>query len=93
MSIFFLAAIIVGGMGSILGGILGAVFMTMVPGAAQAGRLTCCPTAPSWWCFCRRCAPSSSGLLIIVFLVFEPNGLAEMWRRIRRFFHLWPFRN
>ena len=31
MSIFFLAAIIVGGMGSILGGILGAVFMTMVP--------------------------------------------------------------
>lgn len=31
MSIFFLAAIIVGGMGSILGSILGAVFMTMVP--------------------------------------------------------------
>src|SRR5690606_7733499 len=31
MSIFFLAAIIVGGMGSILGAILGAVFMTMVP--------------------------------------------------------------
>src|SRR5690606_37398753 len=31
MSIFFLAAIIVGGMGTILGGILGAVFMTMVP--------------------------------------------------------------
>ena len=31
MSIFFLAAIIVGGMGTILGGILGAVFMTLVP--------------------------------------------------------------
>ena len=33
------------------------------------------------------------GLLIIGFLVFEPQGLAEVWRRIRRFFHLWPFRN
>ena len=30
-SIFFLAAVIVGGMGTILGGILGAVFMTLVP--------------------------------------------------------------
>jgi branched-chain amino acid transport system permease protein len=31
-------------------------------------------------------------LLIIGFLIFEPHGLAEIWRRIRRFFHLWPFR-
>src|SRR3989344_5198150 len=37
MSIFFLAAIIVGGMGSILGGILGAVFMTMVPELLKLG--------------------------------------------------------
>ena len=32
------------------------------------------------------------GALIVGFLVFEPHGLAEMWRRVRRFFHLWPFR-
>ncbi len=32
------------------------------------------------------------GVLIVGFLIFEPNGLAEVWRRIRRFFHLWPFR-
>ena len=32
------------------------------------------------------------GLLIVGFLVFEPLGLQEMWRRVRRFFHLWPFR-
>ena len=32
------------------------------------------------------------GLLIVLFLIFEPHGLAEMWRRLRRFFHLWPFR-
>ena len=32
------------------------------------------------------------GALIVGFLVFEPHGLAEMWRRVRRYFHLWPFR-
>jgi branched-chain amino acid transport system permease protein len=32
------------------------------------------------------------GLLIVGFLVFEPHGLLEIWRRVRRTFHLWPFR-
>jgi branched-chain amino acid transport system permease protein len=32
------------------------------------------------------------GALIIAFLIFEPHGLVEIWRRIRRFFHLWPFK-
>ena len=32
------------------------------------------------------------GALIVGFLIFEPHGLNEAWRRVRRFFHLWPFR-
>jgi branched-chain amino acid transport system permease protein len=32
------------------------------------------------------------GVLIMGFLVFEPHGLLEIWRRVRRVFHLWPFR-
>ena len=32
------------------------------------------------------------GLLIIGFLVFEPHGLAAIWARTRRYFHVWPFR-
>jgi branched-chain amino acid transport system permease protein len=31
------------------------------------------------------------GLLIVVFLVLEPHGLAEMWRRAKDYFRLWPF--
>ncbi len=38
LSIFFLAAIIVGGMGSILGGVLGAAFMTLAPEVLKADR-------------------------------------------------------
>ena len=92
MSIFFLAAIIVGGMGSILGGILGAVFMTMVPELLKL-IVDVLPGGSELAVFLSPVRTMVFGLLIIVFLVFEPQGLAEMWRRLRRFFHLWPFRN
>ncbi len=92
MSIFFLAAIIVGGMGSILGGILGAVFMTMVPELLKLV-VDLLPGGSELTVFLSPVRTIVFGLLIIGFLVFEPLGLAEVWRRIRRFFHLWPFRN
>jgi len=92
MSIFFLAAIIVGGMGSIMGGILGAVFMTMVPELLKL-IVDLLPGGSELAVFLSPVRTMVFGLLIIVFLVFEPQGLAEMWRRLRRFFHLWPFRN
>ena len=92
MSIFFLAAIIVGGMGSILGGILGAVFMTMVPELLKL-IVDLLPGGSELAVFLSPVRTMVFGLLIIVFLVVEPQGLAQMWRRLRRFFHLWPFRN
>ena len=92
MSIFFLAAIIVGGMGSILGGILGAVFMTMVPELLKLA-VDLLPGGASLAVFLSPVRLVIFGALIIGCLVFEPLGLAEMWRRTRRFFHLWPFKN
>ncbi|EPD43214.1 MULTISPECIES: branched-chain amino acid ABC transporter permease [Delftia] len=92
MSIFFLAAIIVGGMGSILGSILGAVFMTMVPELLKL-IVDLLPGGSELAVFLSPVRTMVFGLLIIGFLVFEPQGLAQMWRRLRRFFHLWPFRN
>jgi branched-chain amino acid transport system permease protein len=32
------------------------------------------------------------GVCIILFLLFEPKGLAEIWRRIETYFVRWPFR-
>ncbi|NMM89215.1 branched-chain amino acid ABC transporter permease [Rhodococcus sp. SRB_17] len=92
MSIFFLAAIIVGGMGTILGAVLGAVFMTMVPELLKLV-VDLLPGGTELTVFLSPVRTIVFGLLIIGFLVFEPQGLAEVWRRIRRFFHLWPFRN
>lgn len=91
MSIFFLAAVIVGGMGTILGGILGAVFMTMVPEVLKlvVGVL---PLSADAAIILSPVRTIVFGALIVGFLVFEPLGLQEIWRRVRRFFHLWPFR-
>ncbi len=92
MSIFFLAAIIVGGMGSILGGILGAIFMTLVPEALKIAVGWLAPFVPDAVALLSPVRTIVFGALIVGFLILEPQGLAEIWRRIRRFFHLWPFR-
>lgn len=92
MSIFFLTAIIVGGMGSILGSILGAIFVTMIPEALKliVGWL---PLSVDATLILSPVRTIVFGLLIIGFLILEPLGLQEIWQRIRRFFHLWPFKS
>ena len=94
MSIFFLAAVIVGGMGTILGSILGAVFMTLVPELLKliVGWLPASVFGGNAALILSPIRTIVFGLMIVLFLIFEPHGLAEVWRRIRRLFHLWPFR-
>ena len=92
LSIFYLAAIIVGGLGTMLGTILGAFFMTLVPELLRALISLIAQWAPRATEILSPVQEVVFGLLIIGFLVFEPHGLVEIWRRVRRYFHLWPFR-
>ncbi len=92
LSIFYLAVIIVGGLGSLLGTILGAVFMTLVPEFLRFMVSVAAQWAPNATEILSPFQQLVFGLLIIGFLVFEPHGLLLIWRRVRRFFHLWPFR-
>lgn len=91
VSILYLAMIIIGGLGSVMGAIYGACFMTLLPillretadffGGGFAG-LTHIMLAMQEAVF---------GLLIILFLIFEPEGLAKMWHKVKEYFKLWPF--
>lgn len=36
--------------------------------------------------------PLAFGLVIVLFLVFEPRGLYNWWRVVRSYFRTWPFR-
>lgn len=90
-SIFYLAVIIIGGMGSVSGSIYGAIFMTLLPAVLvnigrYAGGLI--PNVDRLIPFLQQ---GVFGLTIILFLVFEPEGIAKMWRNIKDYFRLWPF--
>lgn len=92
LSIFYLAVIIVGGLGSLVGTIFGAVFMTLVPEALRFLVSLAAQWSPRATEILSPIQQVVFGLLIIGFLVYEPHGLVVIWRRVRRFFHLWPFR-
>jgi branched-chain amino acid transport system permease protein len=94
VSISFLAMVIIGGLGSMLGPILGAAFVTLLPivtrrtlelvGGLFVSRADLANFVPSL-----RLA--IFGTLIIFFLVVEPEGLNRLWRNIRTWFRTWPF--
>ena len=92
LSVFYLAAVIVGGLGTVLGSILGALFMTFVPEALRLAAHLSSQWFPGVAALLLPMGQVVFGALIIGFLVFEPHGLAAIWGRIRRTFHLWPFK-
>ena len=92
LSVFYLAAVIVGGLGTVLGSVLGALFMTFVPEILRLVVHVSAQWFPGVAGLLLPLGQAVFGVLIIGFLVFEPHGLAAIWARVRRVFHLWPFR-
>lgn len=91
LSIQYLAMIIVGGLGSVLGSIFGAIFMMLTPELLNVASSALSQMMPGLQKIFIPMKEVVFGTLIVLFLVFEPRGLAEIWRRIKAFFLLWPF--
>jgi branched-chain amino acid transport system permease protein len=90
LAIAYLAMIIVGGVGSVLGSILGAVFITLLPHVLdQLFLLLDLMVRANLLAGIHQIV---FGSLIVLFLLFEPRGLAEIYRRIRSAAADWPFR-
>lgn len=91
LTIQYVAMIIIGGMGSILGAVLGAVFVVLFPYAIETAMdLSTFGEQLSSYVFAVNYA--AFGLVMILFLVFEPQGLVGIWRRAQDWVLLWPFR-
>ena len=90
-SILYIAMIIVGGMGTVLGSIVGAIFMVLLPEAL--GTISG-PLASAYPDLAPRIGGISAavyGMVIILFLLLEPAGLFGIWIRIKRYWKPWPY--
>jgi branched-chain amino acid transport system permease protein len=91
LTIQYVAMIIIGGLGTILGAVFGTIFVVVLPYAIDAiGRALQVPARLTTYMFAIQYA--SFGLIMIIFLVVEPGGLVAIWTRIRTYFILWPFK-
>ena len=91
LSIQYVAMIIIGGMGSLLGALLGAAFVTLFPYAIEF-LLKMLPNAQKLAGDIFAVNYATFGVVMILFLVFEPLGLVGIWRRVQNYFLLWPFK-
>jgi branched-chain amino acid transport system permease protein len=97
-SILFIVMIVIGGVGSVYGSVLGAIAVAVLRDAITSaeGILKHLPGI--------QLDPAKNGVtlevlssliygvLLIVFLMFVPTGLAGLWARVRRYFAAWPFK-
>ena len=88
-SVWYLGMLIVGGMGSTTGAVLGAVALKLLDELVTiAGPILSAAVAPQ---AAASLALISHGLIIIIFLIFEPRGHHHRWEMIKAYFRLWPF--
>lgn len=91
VSIEYLAMILVGGLGSVFGSILGAVFITLLPVFLDNIADIMNSIIPGFNSVIQAFRQFVFGLVIIIFLIFEPGGLVHVWNNIKAYFRLWPF--
>lgn len=92
LTITYVAMIIIGGMGSLLGALLGALFVTLFPYLIE-GLMNSLPGADGLAGSVFAVNYAAFGIVMVLFLVFEPQGLVGIWRRVRSYFLLWPFKH
>lgn len=86
----YLAMIIVGGLGSILGSLMGAFLITLLPYVLMyfVDFFKVSGVVKEYFFAVQS---GRFGIIIILFLLVEPLGMVEIWRRIRDYFLLWPY--
>lgn len=90
-SIDYLAMCIIGGLGHVLGAIFGVGFWFILERILEVVTTTLNTNFPdhvTWFVSLREIV---FGVVIIFFLIFEPDGLAARWRTIKAYWKLWPF--
>jgi branched-chain amino acid transport system permease protein len=91
-SVLFIGMIIIGGLGTTIGPIFGVVFLRLLDVLVtklSPNLQSAFPGLPPG--FTSGIAPMLFGLAIILFLIFEPRGMAHRWQLFKSAYRYWPF--
>ncbi len=91
-SILYLAMIIVGGLGSVAGSVYGAAFLILLPLLLLELSRVLHNAVPLLTEHFPALELGAFGLVIVLFLIFEPRGLDRIWQRMKDYVRYWPFR-
>jgi branched-chain amino acid transport system permease protein len=90
-SIIFLAMILVGGPGRLVGTVFGVIFVTLMPVLLDLlVSFIAANYDPNFSIYLGPMKEFVFGGLIILFIIFEPEGLVGIWIRVRDYFRIWP---
>lgn len=91
VSIQYLAMILIGGLGSVMGSIYGAVLITLLPVFLNSLVEFFSQFNPGLMGALSGFREVVFGAVIVLFLIYEPEGIAKIWKNIKDYFKLWPF--
>jgi len=90
-SLWVVGVILIGGIGSLHGTVFGAIFITLVLEGLKFAVIPLSDVFPGLSDKLLYLKEAAFGLAIVVFLLYEPRGLAYRWEQIKNYFNLWPF--
>jgi len=91
-SISYLAMAIVGGLGTLNGSFWGPVAIQFLELQVERFSGVAGHYLPSTMNLATALRPFTFGLVIVLFLMFEPRGIANWWRIVKSYTKKWPFR-
>ncbi|MGA8257814.1 MAG: branched-chain amino acid ABC transporter permease [Nocardioides sp.] len=93
LSVQFIAMVLIGGVATISGSIMGAMLIAMLPRISSElpGLLSFISSSPVEHPNIFEVETALYGGLIVAFLLFEPRGLFGIWLRIRTYWKSFPF--
>jgi len=90
-SFWYLGYIIIGGLGTITGVFFGVIFVTILNNGLATILASLATTFPGAGSLLAPLMLFIFGLVIVLFLIFEPRGLAHRWEIFKAYYRLWPF--
>jgi len=91
-AVFYIGMLIVGGLGTITGVFFGVIFISVLVELVTFAS----PTLVGWFpdigmAPAAALGASTFGVIIVLFLIFEPRGLAHRWQIFKASYRLFPF--